>query len=382
MRTPGARMPAHRPHHRPRRRTRTRRRPLKRSSTTTILEGARMNFIIIMNDTLRPDYLSAYGNTWVRTPHAAAFAKTAAVFDKAYVGSFPTIPNRTDLFTGRFGEPFHPWLPLAFDEITLPDLLRQNGYVTQLICDTPHLINGGHNFDFPFNAWDFIRGQEIDRYGMDSAPVTLPFKNTSAVPPQHLNRSVAQYLRNIRGQRGEEDCVTHRTCQTVLNWLARNARRERFFLWVDAFDPHEPNLPPQRYVDPYDPGYTGDKFLMHVPDPDKLTEAEIRNVVARYAATVTFVDRCFGRILQALDDLGLAHNTCVIWLSDHGTYLNEHGLILTKTCVFDEVCRTVLMIRTPKREAAGHRFDEFVQPADFAPTLLDMAGIPVPERMQ
>lgn len=193
---------------------------------------------------------------------------------------------------------------------------------------------------------------------------------------------MAQYLRNIRGQRGEEDCVTHRTCQTAIRWLEHNARHEKFFLWVDAFDPHEPNLPPQRYVDLYDPGYTGDKFLMHVPDPSKLTTAQIRNVVARYAATVTFVDRCFGRVLQALDDLPISDNTCVIWLSDHGTYLNEHGLILTKTCVFDEVCRTVLMIRTPKREAAGRRFNDRVQPADFAPTLLDMAGIPVPERMQ
>ncbi|MEW6357656.1 MAG: sulfatase [Planctomycetota bacterium] len=341
-----------------------------------------MNFVVIMNDTLRPDYLSAYGNTWVRTPHAAEFARTAAVFDKAYVGSFPTIPNRTDLLTGRFGEPFHAWLPLRYDAVTLPDILSRNGYVTQLICDTPHLVNGGGNFDWPFNAWDFIRGQEIDRYGMTSDSVVLPFKDTSKSEARFINTSIAQYLRNIRDRQMEEDWVTHQTCQRVVNWLERNAKHEKFLLWVDAFDPHEPNLPPQHYTDLYDPGYDGDVLLSHVPDPAKLTEADIKNVVARYAGTVTFVDRCLGRIMETLDVLGLSDNTCVIWISDHGTYLNEHGKILTKTPLYDEVCRTVLMIRMPQAAANGRRFNDLVQPADLAPTLLDMAGIQIPERMQ
>ncbi len=339
-------------------------------------EGDAMNFVVIMNDTLRPDHLSAYGATDVITPHAAAFAEQAAVFDHAYVGSFPTIPNRTDLFTGRYGEPFHPWLPLSFDKETLPDILRRNGYVTQLICDTPHLINGGHNFDWPFNAWDFIRGQEIDRYGMDSDPIDLPYsKDTKVCNPKETNRSIAQYLRNVRGQRNEEDTATFRTCQRVIRWLERNRNHDKFFLWVDAFDPHEPNCPPEKYTNLYDPGYAGDQYIMHVSAPALLTDAEINNVIARYKASVTFVDRCFGRILQTIDDLGLGEDTCVVWMSDHGTHLNEHGKMLTKACTYDEIARTVLMVRMPGREAAGQRFAELVQPADFAPTLLDLAGL-------
>jgi len=341
-----------------------------------------MNFVVIMNDTLRPDYLSAYGNKGVHTPHAAEFAKTAAVFDQAYVGSFPTIPNRTDIFTGRFGEPFHPWLPLSYDEVTLPDILRENGFVTQLICDTPHLINGGHNFDWPFNAWEFIRGQEIDRYGMDSDPIALPFKDTLKSPAQQINRSIAQYLRNVRSQRTVEDTATFRTCESAVRWLERNTGHEKFFLWIDAFDPHEPNWPPQEYIDMYDPGYDGDVYLMHVPDPTKLTDAEVNNIIARYKASVTFCDECFGRIVRTIDRLGLAGDTCVVWMSDHGTYLNEHGHILTKTCEYDEVTRTVLMIRTPNGEIAGQRLDELVQPADLAPTVVDLAGITSPGRMQ
>ena len=341
-----------------------------------------MNFVIIMNDTLRPDHLSAYGSECCHTPNFGRFAETAAVFDKCYVGSFPTIPNRTDLFTGRFGEPIHPWLPLSYNEVTLPEIMRENGYVTQLICDTPHMVNGGHNFDWPFSAWEFIRGNEVDRYGMDSDPVALPFRDASKVGKQAVNRSLCQYLRNVRGRRTESDWVTYKTFQTAAEWLERNRRHEKFFLWIDGFDPHEPCDAPQQYVDLYDPGYTGDVYLSHVPNPRALTEPEIRHIKARYAASVTFVDRCVGMVFDALDRLGLAESTCVVCLSDHGTHLDEHGSILSKRCTYTEVAQTVHMIRTPGRLAAGRHFAELVQPADLAPTLLDLAGIEVPAAMQ
>ena len=341
-----------------------------------------MNFVIIMNDTLRPDHLSAYGNDWCHTPNFGKFAQTAAVFDKCYVGSFATIPNRTDLFTGRFGEPFHPWLPLSYNEVTLPEIMRESGYVTQLICDTPHLVNGGHNFDWPFHAWEFIRGNEVDRYGMDSDPVQLPFRDASKVNARTVNKSLCQYLRNVRGRRTESDWVTYKTFHTAAAWIERNRGHEKFFLWIDGFDPHEPTEAPQHYVDLYDPGYDGDVFLSHVPDPSKLTEAEVHNIKARYAGSVSFVDRCVGMVFDALDRLGLADNTCVVCLSDHGTHLDEHGSVLSKRCSFTEVAETVHMIRTPDRLAAGQHFPELVQPADLAPTLLELAGIDTPDPMQ
>jgi len=342
-----------------------------------------MNFVVIMNDTLRPDYLAAYGNDWCVTPSSARFAETAAVFDNSYVGSFPTIPNRTDLFTGRFGEPFHPWLPLDYGAVTLPQILRENGWATQFLCDCPHLIQAGANFDYPFNAWRVFRGNEVDRYGMDSEPVIMPFGDLSKTVAEHVATRQAQYLRSARERVHEEDWTCYQTFQCAVNWLERNRDHEKFFLWIDAFDPHEPNIPPGKYVDLYDPGYTGDVYLTHVPDPSKLSEAEIHNVKARYAASVTFMDRCVGRVLTAIDDLGLADSTCVVWLSDHGTHLNEHDKILTKNCAFNEVARTVLMIRTPGCEAsAGQHLSDLVQPADLAPTLLDLAGLPVPDAMQ
>jgi arylsulfatase A-like enzyme len=341
-----------------------------------------MNFIVVMSDTLRPDHLAAYGNDWCHTPASAAFARDAVVFDNAFVGSFPTIPNRTDLLTGRFGEPVHPWLPLDYGAVTLPRVLAENGYITQIICDTPHLINGGHNFDYPFQAWDFIRGSEVDAWGMDSDPVALPYKDRSKCSQAMNERFGPLYMRNRREQRVEEDYVAHRTFQSAINWLERNRGHEKFLLWIDGFDPHEPALPPQHYTDLYDPGYQGDCYVAHA-DLKKLTPAEIKNVLARYAGMVTFLDKQVGRLLDALERLDLARDTCVVWISDHGTQLNEHGRIMSKDCAWDEVARTVMMVRAPRmKKVAGKRLPDLVQPADLAPTLLEMAGVRPPAVMQ
>jgi len=340
-----------------------------------------MNFIVLMSDTLRSDHLQPYGSKWVQTPYASEFAKTAAMFDTCWAGSFPTLPNRLDLFTGRYGEPIHAWLPLPYGETTLPEVMRKNGYITSLICDTPHLINGGHNFDFPFHHWEFIRGQEVDRYGMDDKAVEFPFHDASKVNVTVNNMHTAQYIRNTRGRVTEEDWATRKTFDTAIRWLEKNARQEKFFLWIDGFDPHEPQLPPKKYIDMYDKDYDGQVFLQHVLDANKLSAEELHNIRARYAGTVTFVDRLFGRLLEALEDLKLADDTCIVWVSDHGTQLGEHGKVLLKQVQFNESARTHLMIRTPNRDGAGKHFKDLVQPCDLAPTLLDLAGLPVPERM-
>ena len=340
-----------------------------------------MNFIVVMNDTLRPDHLAAYGNDWTHTPNSARFAESAFVFDTCWVGSFPTIPNRTDLFTGRYGEPLHPWLPLAYSEMTLPEILRENGYVTQFMCDTPHMIQGGHNFDWPFHGWRMFRGNEVDRYGMDSDPIELPFKDVSKVQPKVINKSLCQFMRNARERVNEEDWTAYQTYQGAINWLERNREHEKFFLWIDCFDPHEPQLPPQHYVDLYDPGYTGEKYVSHIKDPSLLSEAEMKNALAQYAAGCTFVDALFGRLLDAVDRLGLADDTTIVWLSDHGTHLNEHGKLFSKGCQWDEVARTVHMIRVPGLESED-RLPQLVQPADLAPTLLELAGLDIPGNMQ
>ena len=130
-----------------------------------------MNIAYIVIDTLRYDYIGANGNDWIETPNFDRFAEKSWAFDRAFLASFPTIPYRTDVITGQYGAPFHAWKPLRHERQTIPRTLAQCGYATQLIHDTPHLVNGGHNFDWPFHAWTFIRGAEVDRdWIMDTVP--------------------------------------------------------------------------------------------------------------------------------------------------------------------------------------------------------------------
>ena len=122
-----------------------------------------MNIILIVIDTLRYDYIGACGNDWIQTPNFDRLAANSWVFTNSYASSYPTVPHRTDVITGCYGKPFHVWRPLPFDVPNLPETLAAHGYCTPLIHDTPHLVNGGHNFDFPFHAWTFVRGAEVDR---------------------------------------------------------------------------------------------------------------------------------------------------------------------------------------------------------------------------
>src|SRR5437879_5280515 len=96
------------------------------------------NVILIISDTLRRDALGCFGGHWVQTPYLDAFAKTAVRCSNAYLCSFPTVPTRHDILTGRYTFTFKPWSPLDRDTITLQDVLRSAGVYTALVVDTPH----------------------------------------------------------------------------------------------------------------------------------------------------------------------------------------------------------------------------------------------------
>ncbi len=120
------------------------------------------NIVLLITDTFRYDNLFDRAARPVRTPHLDAFAAgRAAEIGHFYAGSFPTIPHRTDLITGRIGWPWYPWQPLPKSSANAwPRMLRQAGYATQLICDCPHLFNCG--FQHAFMAAFQTRGQEGD----------------------------------------------------------------------------------------------------------------------------------------------------------------------------------------------------------------------------
>ncbi len=338
------------------------------------------NIICICIDSLRWDHLRANGNTWIHTPHLDHFASEAAVFDGAYIGSCPTIPCRTDLVTGTTTWPSRGWTPLPRDIPVLSTLFAARGYTTALIADTYHLFRDGHQFDRGFHTWQWIRGQEGDRWIRDfSRSITLPAAPEKLRNPERLRTN---YLLKTAERRDEADYYAPQTMTAARRWLEHNRAVQPFLLWIDEFDPHEPWDPPQHDVDRYNPGYEGECVISPRYGPaDYLTPAELEHVRALYAGEVTMVDRWVGRVLEAIDDFGLRERTIVIILTDHGHYLDypgDHGLIGKPAPLFEGVAHQVFMIRHPASLGRGQRYQELVQPIDLLPTLLDLTGAAIP----
>jgi arylsulfatase A-like enzyme len=340
-----------------------------------------VNIVFICIDTLRYDHLGCNGNDWIHTPNMDAFAREAAVFDNAYAGSFPTIPHRTDVFTGRFGEPFHPWLPLRYDAVTLPALMGQAGWATYLAFDCPHLINGGHGFDYAFHGWHFERGNEVDQHIIDDADPGLPTKYAAQYSPFVRRSTATQYFRNNRHRYLEEQWPSPRVFKAAGDFVERNRRRSKYFLWVDSFDPHEPWDPPDHYVALYDDAdFDRDAPMTGWENIDALSEAELRHVQAHYAGEVTMVDRHLGIFLDRLAASGRDVDTAVVITCDHGTNAGAHGRMSKGGPIYEQVGHVVLMIRAPGVQAG--RRTNLVQPADLMPTLLELADLSAPETCQ
>ncbi len=350
-------------------------------------QGKVRNVIMIVSDTFRRDHLRCYGNDWIHTPNLDKLAAESYVFDNAWTANFPTLPNRYDVMTGRFGFIEYDWSPLPRDVTVLQQVLTDAGYVTMMVADTPHILQRGSHFDRGFMGFWWVRGQENDRLSTSPRDVKFPCDPSKLRNP---DTTVVQYLRNVSKRRCEEDYFPAQTMRYAAEWLEEN-KDEPFFLYVDTFDPHEPWDPPQWYVDLYDPGYKGEKvFYPRYAPADYLTKRELKHMRALYAGEVTLVDTWVGYLLRRVDELGLRDNTAIIFTTDHGFYLGEHNITGksfiwpggSANCpLYTEVARIPLMIRLPGQQRA-RRVRQIVQPPDIMPTILDLLGVDIPDTVQ
>lgn len=351
-----------------------------------------LNCVFCVSDTFRRDNLTCYGNPHVHTPYLDRLAQLSQVFTRAYCGSFPTVPSRTDLFTGKWTFPHRDWSPLPREETVLAELLSHAGYTTMMIIDTPHLLNYGYHFDRGFTAFEWIRGQENDRYRTDPVQVEFPCSTVKLRGREHI---VRQYLRNVADRRGEQDHFPALTISAAMRWLETNYQQQPFFLYLDLFDPHEPWDPPRHYTNLYDPNYEGEEIIypQYWYWREFLSEAELNHCRALYYGEVTMVDYWFGRLMARLESLNLLENTVVVFTADHGFYFGEHGILgkalfefregqhrFHRSPIYDEVARIPLLIYLPGMKPATH--DVFTGFVDLMPTILQLAGVEIPAQVQ
>jgi iduronate 2-sulfatase len=360
----------------------------------------RPNVLFIVADDLNTA-LSSYGHPVVQSPNIDRLAARGVRFDRAYTQYPLCNPSRASLLTGLrpsttrvfdLATHFRSTVPEA---VTIPQLFRKNGYFTARVGKIFHQgVPSGIGRSGPDDpvSWDQVvnpRGRDQD----EAARIV----NLTPTRGTGIGLSLLE-------AEGTDDEQTDGKVALEAIRLLESHRDEPFFLAVGFYRPHSPWVAPRKYFDLYretkvevprfpaddradipapatwlNPERLWDSLPMDGPPNFGLDDAALRRSVAAYYAATTFMDAQVGRVLAALDRLGLAGNTVVVFLGDHGFLLGEHGL-WTKRSLFEESARAPLVIAAPGLGRGVAR--DVVEFVDILPTLADLAGLNPPPGLE
>jgi arylsulfatase A-like enzyme len=359
----------------------------------------RMNVLLLIVDSLRPDHVGAYGSPQIQTPTVDSLANRGLRFNRAFPEAMVTIPARRSIFTCRRIFPFRNfvpnpelgespgWLPITDTKRTFTSVLRDEGYWVAQVSDNPHLAftKAFEPFRESFDHWTAVLGQS----GFYKPPETVPWSVVRHwLPPQLRDErympGMRKYLANTGAGVDEEETCAARVYKAAADLLDEARLRQPFALTVDCFDPHEPWSPPRKYVDMYgDPDYRGPEIGVTRYGFSHFSEEQLRRLHAIYAGEVTMTDRWLGHFLERFYKMGLHENTVIILLSDHGYLLGERGYTgKVPSQLHPELAQVPFIIVHPERKAAGEVSQYFASTHDVGPTLLSMVGIERPKWIQ
>jgi arylsulfatase A-like enzyme len=358
-----------------------------------------LNLIHIGVDTWGAHHTGAYGFPEYKTPHVDALLSRSAIFLDAYPQALPTIPSRRALYTGRQVFPsekiYQPddqvrirgWHQLFAEDVTLSETLQQAGYMTAIVSDLYHQFKPGKNFTRGFDCWQWIRGQESDRYR--SGPRKQIDLTRFSHPSQPIGRvakpsGVYQYLINRQDWKSEEDWLAAQVFNTAARWLDDNAGEgQPFYLHIESFAPHEYWDPPENWYRLYmKKDYRGPRLIQPPLTTAKMSPLEVEHARALYAGLVSFTDDRIGRFLNAVDRLGLMKNTVIVFVADHGTMMGEQGqLHKGETRLRVQCTRVPFAIYHPRKDWSGVKIEGFVHHIDLMPTVLALLGQKCPARV-
>ena len=343
-----------------------------------------MRVVFVLFDSLVRKSMGCYGGTHIKTPRFDEFSKRAVTFDNHYVGSLPCMPARRDLHTGRLNFLHRSWGPLEPFDNSFSEIIRSRGTHTHLITDHYHYFeDGGSTYHNRFTTWDFIRGQEWDKWKVMVQPPIERFQEKYH-EIQHPLDSKDPYgdgrlqgIINRESMQDESDYCCPRSVDAALQFLDENHDKNNWFLHLECFDPHEPFNAPERFKKQYETGYDGPIFdwprYKRHSETDELT-AEMK---ANYAALVTMCDEYFGKLIDHFDKYNMWSDTALILTTDHGFMLEEHEWWgKNRMPFFNEIAHIPLIIHHPDYAGlAGTRRQALTQVIDLMPTILDMYGL-------
>ena len=371
------------------------------------------NILWICTDQQRYDTIGALGNVYVSTPHIDSLVAEGVAFTHAYCQSPICTPSRASFLTGMYPSATHAngngnaYFPETYSLITrtLADIGYDCGLIGKLHLASAYgrvepRVNDGYRY------WQYSHAPRDDwEEGHDYA---------------NWVRSKGYILGELIQDPQGVPAELHQTtwCAEKTIEFIREERNGPWLASVNIYDPHPPFNPPQSYREQFNPEDMPEPlfresdleqqerlgqidFQSKVRTPDELDirnpilprpprrdgkpvvvgERDAKTLIAAYYAMIKQIDDQLGRMLEVLEETGQRENTVIIFTSDHGETLGDHGLIQKGCRFYEGLVRVPLIFSLPGQFVGGLKSDALVELVDKVPTLLDLAGLPIPEQM-
>ncbi len=383
--------------------------PLPRASGQ--LKSRPKNVLFLMTDQHKPDCLNCEGDRVAHTPNLDAFAKTALRFSSAYCANPVCTPSRASILTGLHTHNHQTWnnaTPWPFAHKTMAHAFSQAGYMSALVGKMHFVDAQTHGFDYrlDFNDWWQFLGPRAKLFADE-----LGRPNSGSGLPQidDLWRDFDDPWKGIReldNRQGsvdvgraskipEEHHFENFVARESVRFMKNHGKEQPFFLISSFLKPHDPFMPGQRFAGMFRPAdmelpstygkvemTAVPKSVRHAiefdkPTPELHDPAEARRRIAMYYANLAHADAAVGQVLQGLRDLDLEKDTIVVYTSDHGEMLGEHGL-WNKFQFYEPSCGVPLMFRAPGITEAGARCTVPSSLVQLLPTFCELAGLTPP----
>ncbi|MFZ5830006.1 MAG: sulfatase [Planctomycetota bacterium] len=351
-------------------------------AASTWAAETRPNVLFITIDDLCAQAVGCYEGKAVHTPNLDRLAREGMQFNRAYVQVTFCNPSRTSFLTGlrpdRTGvldntTHFRKLLP---DVVTLPQYFRESGYTTMRLGKIYH---GTAKMDDP-KAWDIVEYPEptpLGRKGQKRSPAGGKIK----------------WCWFMAAEGDDEDQPDGQIAAKAISFL-KQKHEKPFFLAVGFHKPHDPFVAPAKYFERYpleglklhtDPTDMSPTHPMQLgawkPIFDQFTDRERREFLQAYYACTTFMDAQLGKVLETLKQQGLAKNTVVFLMSDHGYHLGERGW-WNKSTLYEWSAHSPMILHVPGRQGMGQPCNRLVEFLDVYPTLVELCGLAPPKHLE
>jgi N-acetylglucosamine-6-sulfatase len=356
-------------------------------SSANSKQAARPNIVFILVDDLRWDELGIAGHPFIKTPHIDRIGKEGAMFRNAFMTTPLCSPSRAGFLTGQYAHTNGitdnvDRSAASHRLVTFPRLLHQSGYATAFIGKW-HMGND----DSPrpgFDRWVSFKGQ-----GTYLNP-DINEDGKAVKPAGYITDILSGYAVEFIRRRRDKPFMVYLAHKAIHPEVTQNddgsvnlTDSERFLpaerhktLYAGKAIPHRPNYNRAPADKP-----ALQRRIGNLPPLGPATGTRDESILGRQRSLMAIEDGV-GEILKALKDTGQLDNTILVFTSDNGYFYGEHGLSVERRLAYEESIRMPLLVRYPKLIKPGTAPTEFALNIDLAPTLLTLAGVPVPDAMQ